>query len=117
MRKPPHVAIIFELNTHKHAMLDPGILEVYPGDMIEYQNQTAAAAQLVIAQAGIFKGVPSMEPQSIPGKGAGQFTVEDTARPGIYEYAVAVTLSTGVTVLAIGGSTPRIIIRSTSQIG
>jgi hypothetical protein len=115
MVKSPRVVIIYELPTGTAAILEPGIVDAYPSDSIVFRNQTRNAAQLVVAQAGIFARVPAMDPQTIDAGGDSEFTVDPNAEVGTYQYQVVVTLESGKRVFAIGASTPRIIIRSSSS--
>jgi hypothetical protein len=109
------VVIIYELPTGTAAILEPGIVDAYPRDSIVFRNQTRNAAQLVVAQAGIFARVPPMVPQTIAAGGDSEFTVDPDAEAGTYQYQVVVALESGKRVFAIGASTPRIIIRSSSS--
>ena len=115
MAKSPRVVIIYELPTGTAAILEPGIVDAYPGGSIIFRNQTKNAAQLVVAQAGIFARVPPMVPLTIDAAGDIEFTVDPDAEAGTYQYQVVVTLENGKRVFAIGASTPRIIIRSSSS--
>lgn len=117
MIKAPHIVTIYALPTGTHAVLEPGILEAEHGDVIEFRNQTSSVAQLVVAQERILERVPPMVPQDIDGGRAIQRTVDATVEPNTYEYQVVVTLQNGKRVFAIGASTPKIIIRSSSDAG
>lgn len=117
MATSPRVVIIYELPTGTSAIVEPGILEAYSGDSVVFRNQTRQPAQLVVAQAGIFARVPPMAPQDIDAGGDREFTVDPTAEAGTYQYQVVVRLASGKRVFAIGASTPRIIIRSSSSSG
>lgn len=112
-----HGVIIYELPTGTAAILEPGLLEVRPGDTVEYSNRTGTVARLVVAEDGLLARVPSMVPQDIASGMTRNFTVDPGAVPGTHEYQIAVTLGSGKKVFAIGASTPRIIIRSSSDVG
>lgn len=111
---------IFEYPVSIGAVVDPGVLEVAPGDTIDFYNRTASPATLLIAEDRVLtdvqsgQGVP-INPSSIRG-GATSFTVDAGASVGVYEYEVLVTLRSGKKAYAVGESTPRIIIRSTTEV-
>jgi len=105
---------IYELTTGTAAILEPGILDAYREDVIEFQNDTAADATLLIAEDGILGGVVPLEGKILRRGGTTQFTVSLGAPTGLHEYQVLVTLRNRRQVFAIGASTPRIIVRSSS---
>lgn len=114
MVKAKHVVKIGELASGTHAVVDPGILWAAAGDTVEFHNGTAFQAKLLVAEGGLFDEVQSMQGKTINRDGLRSFTVL-AARPGVYEYVVAVKLRKGNHVFALGSSTPKIIIRSSSD--
>jgi plastocyanin len=110
-----HQVKIVELKSVSRAVVNPGILEVCTGDTVEFHNQTAHQTHLLFADRGLFDGNAPPNSNAIKTGMRRAFKVVCTT-PGIYEYVVAVTLSDGKGAFAIGASTPRIIIRSSSGV-
>ena len=111
---------IFEYPVSIGAAVNPGVLEVVPGDEIDFYNRTSSDATLWLAQDRVLAGVSSgqlviLSPSVTRGLPT-HFTVDTAASVGVYEYQVLVTLRSGKKVFAVGESTPRIIIRPSSQI-
>ena len=98
------------------AVVDPGIVFVDPGDTIDFWNQTKNPARLTISADHVLVDVPSMVPKPIAVGGPTTFTVEPRPPVGTHEYVLAVTLSNDRQVFAIGASTPKIIIRSMTEV-
>jgi plastocyanin len=114
MAKLNHVDKVSELASGTHAVVDPGILWVKAGDTVEFHNDTAFQAKLIVAEGGLLDGVQSMQGKTVNRGGLRGFTVLD-APPDVYEYVVAVKLRKGNRVFALGSSTPKIIIRGSSD--
>jgi len=114
MAKSNHVVKVFELASGTHAVVDPGILWAAAGDTVEFHNDTAFQAKLLVAEGGVLDGVQSMQGKTVNRGGVRGFTVL-AAPSGVYEYVVAVKLRKGSHVFAIGASTPKIIIRGSSD--
>jgi plastocyanin len=116
MAKSNHVAKVFELASGTHAVVDPGILWATAGDTVEFHNDTAYQVKLLVAEGGLLDGVQSMQGKTINRGEVRGFTVL-AAPSGVYEYIVVVKLRKGNHVFALGSSTPKIIIRSSSEGG
>ena len=114
MAKLNHVVKVSELASGTHAVVDPGILWVKAGDTVEFHNDTAFQAKLIVAEGGLLDGVQSMQGKTVNRGGLRGFTVLDSP-PDVYEYVVAVKLRKGNRVFALGSSTPKIIIRGSSD--
>ena len=96
------------------AVADPGIVIAVAGDLIEFTNLTGDDATLFIAEDGVLETVqPSVG--TILRRGEHQ-PYGVLPFPGTHEYQVRVTLSNRRQVFAIGASTPRIIIRSATEV-
>lgn len=106
---------ILELPSGTSAMADPGTIEVDRGDTIEFENQTSNDATLFIAEDNVLVDVTPLKGVSLPRSVTSGFPVSSTAADGIHEYQVLVTLRNRRQVYAIGASTPRIIIRSSTN--
>lgn len=112
-----HDVKILELTsgTTSIAVVDPGIVLVDFRDTIQFYNQSTGNAIVLIAESGVLDPLQSGQGESIdPRSASGAFTVVATS--GIHEYQVLVTLSNGKRVFAIGASTPKIIIRSMTEV-
>jgi plastocyanin len=114
MAKSNLVVKVCELASGTHAVVDPGILWAAPGDTVEFHNDTAFQAKVLVAEGGVLDGVQSMQGKTI-NTGVSRSFVVLSAPPGVYEYVVAVKLRKGGRVFALGASTPKIIIRSSSD--
>jgi plastocyanin len=116
MAKANHVVTILELPSGTHSVVDPGTVWVVGGDTIEFHNDTSFQAKLLFAEGGLLDGVQSMQGKAINTGVSRTFTVL-AAPQGVYEYVAAVKLKKGRRVFAAGSSTPRIVIRSSSEGG
>jgi hypothetical protein len=115
---PKYDVVIIELLESEYALVDPGARVVAPGDTIEFRNTTAHDALLLIAEDNVLGGVSAgvgvpISPVSVRNP-LRAFPV--VARSGTHEYQMLVRLSNGRQVYAIGASTPRIIIRPSSEV-
>ncbi|PWB76526.1 MAG: hypothetical protein C3F15_05230 [Holophagae bacterium] len=106
---------IFELPAGDSAMVYPGTVYVNRGDSIDFYNKTRPNATLLVTEV-VLDGVVPYEVVGISTGGPHTYTVAQVAADGSHEYQVLVTLKNGAKVWAVGSSTPRIIIRPTSEI-
>jgi hypothetical protein len=113
-----HDVFIIELLGGGYALADPGTLPVATGDTIEFRNQTTNDALLLIAEDSVLDGVSAGVgvPISPTGSRSPIRAFRVVARDGTHEYQMLVRLSSGRQVYAVGSSTPRIIIRPTSEV-
>ena len=106
---------IFELPANDAAMVYPGTVYVNRGDSIDFYNKTGNKATLLVTGV-VLDGVVPYEVENISTGGPHTYTVAQVAADGIHEYQVLVTLKSGAKVWAVGSSTPRIIIRPSSEV-
>lgn len=92
----------------------PGMTFVSPGEDVTFDNQTKHVAEIRLAEEDVLDCVQPLKIEP----GASQtcrVTAPAVKVERIVEYVVLVTLSSGKTVFAVGASTPKIIIRSSSS--